>query len=51
MKKYVCDTCGWEYDPEQGYPEGVAAIGDTRKEDVESMEAFNLLLERVDNGR
>lgn len=36
---------------EQGYPEGVAAIGDTRKEDVESMEAFNLLLERVDNGR
>ena len=22
MKKYVCDTCGWEYDPEVGYPEG-----------------------------
>ena len=19
---YVCDTCGWEYDPEVGYPEG-----------------------------
>jgi rubredoxin len=18
MKKYVCDTCGWEYDPEVG---------------------------------
>lgn len=22
MAKYVCDTCGWEYDPEVGYPEG-----------------------------
>lgn len=21
MKKYVCDTCGWEYDPEVGAPE------------------------------
>ena len=21
MKKYVCDLCGWEYDPEQGLPE------------------------------
>lgn len=21
MKKYVCDTCGWEYDPEVGHPE------------------------------
>ena len=21
MKKYVCDTCGWEYDPEVGDPE------------------------------
>ena len=20
--KYVCDVCGWEYDEEQGYPEG-----------------------------
>ena len=20
--KYVCDLCGWEYDEEQGYPEG-----------------------------
>ena len=19
MKKYVCDTCGWEYDPEVGF--------------------------------
>lgn len=21
MKKYVCDVCGWEYDPEVGDPE------------------------------
>ena len=21
MKKYVCDTCGWVYDPEVGDPE------------------------------
>lgn len=25
MKKYVCNICGWEYDPEVGLPdEGVA---------------------------
>ncbi len=21
MKKYVCDICGWEYDPGEGIPE------------------------------
>ena len=21
MKKYVCDVCGWEYDPTVGVPE------------------------------
>lgn len=21
MEKYVCDVCGWEYDPEVGVPE------------------------------
>ncbi len=25
--KYVCDVCGWEYDEEQGYPEGGIAPG------------------------
>lgn len=25
--KYVCDICGWEYDPEAGYPEGGIAPG------------------------
>ena len=25
MKKYVCDLCGWEYDPAVGIPElGIA---------------------------
>ena len=31
--KYVCDVCGWEYDEEQGYPEGSIAPG-TKWEDV-----------------
>ena len=31
--KYVCDLCGWEYDEEQGYPEGGIAPG-TKWEDV-----------------
>jgi rubredoxin len=21
MQKYICDVCGWEYDPEKGLPE------------------------------
>ena len=25
--KYVCDVCGWEYDEEEGYPEGGIVIG------------------------
>ena len=31
--KYVCDVCGWEYDEEEGYPEGGIAPG-TKWEDV-----------------
>lgn len=27
MSKYVCDMCGWEYDPQEGYPEGGIAPG------------------------
>ena len=27
MKKYICDVCAWEYDPEVGYPEGGIAPG------------------------
>ena len=33
MAKYVCDLCGWEYDPEAGYPDGGIAPG-TAWEDV-----------------
>ena len=22
MEKYICDLCGWVYDPEEGFPEG-----------------------------
>jgi rubredoxin len=22
MKKYICDSCGWVYDPEKGDPDG-----------------------------
>ena len=25
--KYVCEVCGWEYDEEQGYPDGGIAPG------------------------
>lgn len=27
MKKYVCDVCGWEYDPAKGCPEQGIAPG------------------------
>ena len=33
MKKYICDTCGWVYDPEVGDPEGGIAAG-TAFEDI-----------------
>lgn len=33
MKKYVCDTCGWVYDEEAGYPEGGIQPG-TKFEDL-----------------
>lgn len=31
--KYVCEVCGWEYDPEVGVPEAGIAPG-TKWEDV-----------------
>jgi rubredoxin-NAD+ reductase len=31
--KYICETCGWEYDEEVGYPEGNIAPG-TKFEDL-----------------
>lgn len=27
MKKYVCDVCGWEYDPAIGDPENGIELG------------------------
>lgn len=27
MDKYVCSICGWEYNPEDGYPDGDIAPG------------------------
>lgn len=33
MKKYVCNVCGWEYDPEVGDPENGIAPG-TAFEDI-----------------
>lgn len=27
MKKYVCDVCGWEYDPTKGVEEAGIASG------------------------
>lgn len=27
MKKYVCDVCGWEYDPKVGVPEAGIPAG------------------------
>ena len=33
IMKYICEVCGWEYDEEQGYPEGGIAPG-TKWENV-----------------
>lgn len=33
MDSYVCDLCGYEYDPEKGDPDGGIAPG-TRFEDI-----------------
>ena len=33
MKKYVCDVCGWVYDPGLGYPENGIQPG-TAFEDI-----------------
>lgn len=38
MKKYVCDVCGWEYDPELGYPEAGIVPGTPFEELPEDFE-------------
>jgi len=35
MNKYICDICGWEYDPEIGDPDNGVAAG-TAFEDISS---------------
>ena len=45
--KYVCDVCGWEYDEEEGYPEGGIAPG-TKWEDVRKiLNAHYVMLEKI----
>ena len=44
MKKYVCDVCGWIYDPEVGDPEGGIAPG-TAFEEISQMIGFALFAE------
>ena len=34
MKKYVCDVCGYEYDPEVGDPENGIAAGSQQETDA-----------------
>ena len=36
--KFVCDICGWEYDPVVGYPEGGIAPGTPFEELPEDFE-------------
>ena len=33
METYVCDSCGWVYDPEEGLPE-LGIVPGTRFEDL-----------------
>ncbi len=41
------DVCGWEYDEEEGYPEGGIAPG-TKWEDVpEDLNAHYVMLEKI----
>ena len=38
MTKYVCEVCGWEYDPEVGVPEKNIAPGTPWEEVPEDFE-------------
>lgn len=38
MAKYVCEVCGWEYDPEVGVPEKGIAPGTPWEEVPEDFE-------------
>lgn len=45
--KYVCDVCGWEYDEEEGYPEGGIAPGTKGKMFRMILNVHYALLERI----
>ena len=49
--KYVCDLCGWEYDEEQGYPEGGIAPGTKWKMYRKILNVLCVLLERISSLR
>ena len=38
MKKYVCEVCGWEYDPAEGCPDAGIAPGTPWEEVPEDFE-------------
>ena len=45
--KYVCDVCGWEYDEEQGYPEGGIEPGTNGKIFLKISNAHSVMLEKI----
>ena len=45
--KYVCDVCGWEYDEEKGYPEGVLHQEQNGKMFRQILNVHYALLEKI----
>ena len=45
--KYVCDVCGWEYDEEEGYPEGGIAPGTKWRMFQKILNAHYVMLEKI----
>lgn len=45
--KYVCDVCGWEYDEEEGYPEGGIAPGTKWRTFQKILNAHYVMLEKI----
>ena len=45
--KYVCDVCGWEYDEEEGQPEGGIAPGTKWETFQKILNAHYVMLEKI----
>ena len=45
--KYVCDVCGWEYDEEEGYPEGGIALEQSGRMFRKILNAHYVMLEKI----